>query len=313
VPAQDCIATGKLPQKLNELIQESKNYGPPPRVDKNGNVTLKYFTPNRLNLCGYPEATIDSLQSFIEKFESFVPDVFEVISDGFTDEQKYLIQEHKGFFRWVSLGLFHKIFGGVPDFLNHENCPLKKGSMKDGVLLIVETQFAFFKLIEAGEKYIRECSKKYEKDYIFDSPLELFFETCRTDGENIFNSILVGSEDYTSRKKILKARATIKKYVKGNIEQEKSLQISGDPRYMDWRALIVLALAPLYASREEEHFKNLWDKYFGAVDELNKFQSKKPSFVIDPNASFYMVGPNNKHQKHHFCWQDNKLSLKPEL
>jgi hypothetical protein len=243
--SQDCVVTGKPPHKLIEMIQKSETHGPPPKVDENGGTTRTYFPPARLNLGGYPEVTIDSLERFIAQFESFVPEATDVISDGFTEDQKYLLRLQQGAFRWAALGLFHKIFGSIPDVLNDESCPLKKGSFKDEINLVVEAFFALFKLIEAGEKYIREYAKKCEKDYTFDSPLQLLIEIIKTDGENIFTETIAGTEDRTTPKELKKQHAIVKKYTRSVLERE-SLQTSGDPRYMDWRVLIFLALAPHY-------------------------------------------------------------------
>ncbi len=251
IEAQTCIKTGEHPQKLAKLLHQGQNYSPSPKKDEDGSLIYSTTTADTLNLSGYPESTVTDLRCFMDEFTGFVPDILELVSDGFTDEQKYILLLQKCSLGWIALGLFHRIFGGIPDPINCEDCPLNNIFYKTQVLDAINVGFSEFQLITEGETYIREFAKKHHKEYSFAHPLDLFIQNFRQSVENSNNSILCGHTEYKDKKEIKKSHATLKKYVKGAIEIDQKEMIEKDLFSEGWPGIIVLALAPYYASRED--------------------------------------------------------------
>jgi hypothetical protein len=313
IEAEICTQTGEHPTKLAKFLKENHNYGPPPKKTGKRGAVYTGFTPATLDLSDLPPSTITALQNFQDELTRFVPDISELMSDQFTDTQKYLLRIERTALCWIALGLFHRIFGAIPDVLSDDNCPLHETTFKTHVIDEINLKSAEFQLLTAGEKYIRDFAKKHNRDYPFNRPLDLFMKIF-TDGiKKGVDSIMHGDENYEDKKEVNKARAMFKKFIKGSLEQTDRQTVEDHLFTEGWLGLVSLALAPHYASREETHFKKLWDVYLDARDAQASHTAALHKIVIDSTGNLSVVKPHNKRQKMTIYWEDDRLLLGPEL
>lgn len=311
--ADYCARTGNPPEKLAKLIKEAHEYGPPPSKAEKDTLIYSSFTPHALNLSDCDDSKIIALQQFIDRLSSFVPDITEAISGGFTNEQKYILRFQKNTIRWLALGLFHRIFGGIPDVLADESCPLNNHPLKTQIINEINLRSAHFQLIAAGDKYIRDFVIKQGKFYPFSCPLELFLEIFRDSVERGNDSILYGEKDFSSKRKVAKAQAAFRRFIRGALEGREKTEVENSLLNEGWTGVVALALAPHYASRTETYFKALWDIYLDATDSQTKLKLNERSVIFDSEGNFFAVGPSNKRKQLKIYWQDDKLLLAPEL
>lgn len=302
-----CKITGEHPKKIAKLLKEAHYYGSPPKKTEDGGLVYSNFTPNTLNLSDCPRATITALESFRESLISLVPDISEQMSDGFTDEQKYLLRMQRNFVDWVALGLFHRIFGLIPDLLSTDDCPLNDCTFKPQVLDTINVRTAEFQLITAGEKYIKSFAKRHSRAYLFNRPLDLFLNILKDSIDKGVASIIYGDKEYQNQKKVNKTRTMFKKFVTGGLEGKDREEVETHLYSEGWTGLVALALTPLYASRDEQHFKKLWDVYLTAKDIQSQHEAKLKPHLIDRKGDLYIVKSRGKRQKLKIYWEDEKL------
>jgi hypothetical protein len=308
IEAEICAQTGEHPTKLSKILKEGHIYGPPPK-ERGKQEVYTSSTPATLNLSDHPPSTITALQNFQDELTRCVPDIPELLSN----TQKYLLRIERVALRWIALGLFHRIFRAIPDVLSDVDCPLHEHPFKTHILDAINLKSAEFQLLTAGDKHIRAFAKKHNRDYPFNRPLDLFMKIYRDDIEKGVGSIIHGDENYEGKKEVNKARAMFKKFVRGSLDPTESEPIKQHLFTEGWLGLVSLALAPLYHSRKEKHFKKLWDVYLDARDAQARNETALHKTVIDSTGNLYAVTNSNKRQRLEIYWEDDRLLLGPEL